>query len=318
MFKALISVLIALFSFACHAVTVSCFSTNNTTVSGTQPWPFDTIVVTGWWVAGFWALPPPPLLGATAQVQGNVVTLDMYASDTALPPGITPQPQTDKGGYPGVVQVTVGPLAPGSYTLMTALHIVDSTGAVSDPCGPAAGPIGFTIEQATGSVEIATAVEFYDAALDHYFVSADPSEIAALDNGAFPGWERTGLSFNVFAPGKAGGVGVPVCRFYGLPAAGLDSHFYTANQSESAGIPATFHGAWQLESTDVFDIRLPDTVTGACATGFVPVYRMWNQRADSNHRFTTDSAVAASMKARGYVSEGWGPGPLGVAMCAPQ
>jgi hypothetical protein len=246
-----------------------------------------------------------------------MVTLDMYASDTALPPGITPYPQAGVG-QTATVQVLVGPLAPGSYTLLTGLHIVDATGAISDPCGPAAVSKTFTIEQAVGSVEVVTAVEFYYAVLDHYFISADPSEIAALDGGVFPGWERTGLTFNVFAPTKSGGVGVPVCRFYGLPSAGLDSHFYSANQTECASIPDIFHGAWQLEGTDVFDIRLPDLVTGACAPGFVPVYRLWNQRVDSNHRFTTDSSVAAAMKAKGYVSEGWGPGALGVAMCAPQ
>jgi hypothetical protein len=47
----------------------------------------------------------------------------------------------------------------------------------------------------------------------------------------------------------------------------------------------------------------------------IPVYRLWNQRADSNHRYTTDATVRAQMIARGYVSEGYGP--LGVAMCAP-
>jgi hypothetical protein len=69
-----------------------------------------------------------------------------------------------------------------------------------------------------------------------------------------------------------------------------------------------------LESTDVFDVRMP-SADGACAPGFVPVYRLWNQRADSNHRFTTDVHVALSMKALGYYWEGSG---IGVAMCAPQ
>jgi hypothetical protein len=148
--------------------------------------------------------------------------------------------------------------------------------------------------------------------MDHYFTSADPGEIADLDNGVHQGWSRTGLTFNVFAPSKSGRSGVPVCRFYGLPSAGLDSHFYTADQNECAGIPDTFHGAWQLESNDVFEVRMP-TADGVCAPAFVPVYRLWNQRADSNHRFTKDLNVARDMKARGYYWEGWG---LGVAMCA--
>src|SRR5262249_13750244 len=44
-----------------------------------------------------------------------------------------------------------------------------------------------------------TAVEFYAAALDHYFISTDPAEIAALDSGTIKGWSRTGYSFNAYA-----------------------------------------------------------------------------------------------------------------------
>jgi hypothetical protein len=43
------------------------------------------------------------------------------------------------------------------------------------------------------------------------------------------------------------------------------------------------------------------------------VYRLWNHRADSNHRYTADAATRAAMLARGYAPEGYGP--LGVAMC---
>ena len=43
------------------------------------------------------------------------------------------------------------------------------------------------------------------------------------------------------------------------------------------------------------------------------MYRLWNQRADSNHRYTADPATKALMLAKGYASEGYGPN--GVAMC---
>src|SRR5438105_6833711 len=95
---------------------------------------------------------------------------------------------------------------------------------------------------------------------------------------ACTGAGRARGSVLTYSPSKSGGVGVAVCRFYGLPSAGLDSHFYTSDRNECASIPDTFHGAWQVESTHVFDVRSP-TVDGACAPGFVPVYRLWNQRA---------------------------------------
>lgn len=50
--------------------------------------------------------------------------------------------------------------------------------------------------------------------------------------------------------------------------------------------------------------------------GTVPVYRLWNQRDDSNHRYATSAAIKDEMLAAGYVSEGYGPD--GVVMCAVQ
>ena len=41
-------------------------------------------------------------------------------------------------------------------------------------------------------------VEFYNAALDHYFVTANPDEMAKLDDGTFKGWARTQQSFKAF------------------------------------------------------------------------------------------------------------------------
>jgi len=70
-----------------------------------------------------------------------------------------------------------------------------------------------------------------------------------------------------------------------------------------------------LESPAVMYIGLPNTVTGACMPGWTPVYRVWNQRADSNHRYMTDRALRDAMVAQGYVAEGYGPDA--VIMCAP-
>ena len=58
-----------------------------------------------------------------------------------------------------------------------------------------------------------TAIEFYNASLDHYFVTAEPAEAAMLDAGVVvPGWRRTGYAFNTFAPGAAGSAGLPLLR----------------------------------------------------------------------------------------------------------
>jgi hypothetical protein len=157
--------------------------------------------------------------------------------------------------------------------------------------------------------------EFYYAALDHYFMTANDAEKMALDTGVFPGWVRTGQSFKAYAAGSSAGGSInPVCRYYGSPSAGLDSHFYSGSAQECFLVHATFPTQWIFESDNVFQIALPDPTTGACPGGTIPVYRVWNNRPDSNHRYTTSLAIRDAMLAHGYVAEGYGPSA--VIMCA--
>lgn len=155
-------------------------------------------------------------------------------------------------------------------------------------------------------------IEYYNAALDHYFITATPAEIHALDAGTREGWTRTLQSFSAFAQAASGMN--PVCRYY-LPPAFGDSHFYSASPVECDEVRTKFPG-FVFEGTAVLHIALPDTVTGGCAVGTVPVYRVWNNRADANHRYTTDPAIRNMMVARGGIAEGYGPDR--VIMCAPQ
>ena len=165
---------------------------------------------------------------------------------------------------------------------------------------------------------IVDAIEYYNAHLDHYFYTIIPNEIAALDSGALVGWQRTGLSFKVFEPGTGSLGSVPVCRFYGLPGAGLDSHFITANAEEcSLLMQPPYSSAWLLESADAFEVFLPDFPTGQCPAGSIPVHRAWDHRPDSDHRYTPDPAVELAMIALGYVAEGYGPPPTPTSMCSP-
>ena len=69
------------------------------------------------------------------------------------------------------------------------------------------------------------------------------------------------------------------------------------------------------ETPAEFYIALPDIASGTCPAGTSPVYRLWNARADSNHRYTADRTTRDAMIARGYIAEGYGPD--GVVMCTP-
>ena len=55
---------------------------------------------------------------------------------------------------------------------------------------------------------------------------------------------------------------------------------------------------------------------GVCPAATVPIYRVFSNRADANHRYMTDRAVRAQMAAKGWLAEGDGPDL--VVMCAPQ
>ena len=162
---------------------------------------------------------------------------------------------------------------------------------------------------------VSYAVEYYHAGLDHYFVTANPSEITAMDQGQFPGWQRTGMGFHVVDAGDTSApMAGPVCRFYGRPEYGLNTHFYSGSADECAAVQRNWPSQWMPESGNVFQMYVPD-LAGHCPAGTQPIYRSWNGRTDSNHRFTMDSSVHRSMLGRGSVAEGIGNPP--VAMCAP-
>ena len=153
---------------------------------------------------------------------------------------------------------------------------------------------------------LGTAIEFYNPALRHYFITAHPEEAAALDAGTnVKGWTRTGGQFTVFtdsAPGLSA-----VCRFFGTPGKGPNSHFYTADTAECAKVKTL--PAWTFEEIAFY---IPTTSNGDCGSNW-PVYRSYytDNIADANHRFTVDLTAHVRMKdRRGDVLEG-------IVMCAP-
>jgi len=161
-------------------------------------------------------------------------------------------------------------------------------------------------------VVASTVVEYYHAAYDHYFITIGADEIAALDAGVFGGWARTGLSFKAHGSAQPGFASI--CRFY-LPPGYGDTHFYSASPAECAVVHQQ-NPAFVLESTAVMYLATPDPLSGACPAGTDPVYRVWNRRADTNHRYTSSRTVRDTMVAQGYVAEGSGPDI--VTFCAPR
>lgn len=143
-------------------------------------------------------------------------------------------------------------------------------------------------------------VEYYSAALDHYFITAEPAEIEMLDQGVVvPGWRRTGYDFNTFAPGAPRGA--PTCRFYGKPGLGPNSHFFTAYAHECELVRN--NPAWLFEGL-AFQALTPGVDT--CPEDLVVVWRLYNNGmgGQANHRYLTSYSVIGDMIGAGWVLEG--------------
>ena len=164
----------------------------------------------------------------------------------------------------------------------------------------------------TGSAQAQTAVEYHHAGWNYYFVTSFPSEVSALDGGAFGGvWKRTGETFPVWSDQVSGSS--PVCRFFSTSFAPKSSHFYTPFNSECNTVKG--NPDWQYEAVS-FYLKTPDS-NGNCPAASAPLYRLYNngQGGAPNHRYSTSTMIANQMRAAGWVPEGFGS--AGVLACVP-
>ena len=163
-----------------------------------------------------------------------------------------------------------------------------------------------------------TVVEYYNATLDHYFITADSAEIAFLDGGGLGGaWRRTGEAFQGWDANDGPSNSVQVCRFFGTDRyradgtrIGPNSHFYTADSAECAYVRTAWQSlandglmypAWTFES---HSFRVIPPVSGVGPLGTTPLYRAYNNgaRGDPNHRYSTNLALLQAMP--GWIVEG--------------
>jgi len=214
-------------------------------------------------------------------------------ADGALPPGLAVDATLNA--------IRGTPAQPGTSTF--TLEVTDAAGA------SATRGYAFNV---TGAVTgtLVDVVEYYHAGLDHYFITWRSDEIAALDAGTtIRGWVRTGQAFRAYATAQGGSS--PICRYY-LPPAYGDSHFFGRGTAE-CNATGTQHPQFTLEDPAFMHMALP--AAGNCPAGTTPVYRVFSNRADANHRYLIDRALRDVMTARGWLAEGDGPDL--VVMCAP-
>lgn len=227
--------------------------------------------------------------------------LGIVTPDYTIPAGFLPM----AGGslnFAGVHQV-------GFVSLPT-----DGSGALS-ASGAVVPNVATNFAGTSGSVSpgapVALAVEYYHAGFDHYFVTHIANEIVLLDAGVvIRGWVRTGQSFSVYAVAGAGTS--PVCRFYIPPTKG-DSHFYGRGTAECDATGVN-NPTFVNEDPQFFHMKLP--AGGVCPAGTIPLYRVFSNRLDANHRYMVDRAIRDMMSMQHHwLAEGDGPDL--VVMCGP-
>ncbi len=169
--------------------------------------------------------------------------------------------------------------------------------------------LAFTFACGFAQAQSVPVVEFYHPTLDHYFRTASSAEVAFVESGgAGAGWVRTQRDFLAWPDASSAPAGAaPVCRFYGTPGVGPNSHFYTVHAGECAWVRTD--PGWTYEGIAFYAVPAS---AGVCPIELQTVWRNYNNRAaqnDSNHRFTIDSATYQNMVAAGWAGEG-------VVMCA--
>jgi hypothetical protein len=187
---------------------------------------------------------------------------------------------------------------------------VDESSLMVDPnSGQTRAPVPASLPAAT------TAVEFRCSVADRYLMTADATVVAALDAGCIPGWTRTGPSLEVFAAtAHVATTHVDVCgapgHTRGSAAAQIDVRALVCDASVRR-LP----NVWPQGDVGIPAEAVPNAADGNCRVGTIPVFGLFSQRADLNHRYTASLATRDQMRALGWSADG--AGPLGVAMCAP-
>ena len=177
--------------------------------------------------------------------------------------------------------------------------------------------------QATGAVvEYVDRNDFPNAPGGLFFYSSDAAEQIAVDVGSAGAFFRSGRTF-------AAGGSTPVCRFYGSVTPGPNSHFFTVDAAECAGLKAAqavptpaATPQWNFEGNGFNTTVVTQTpadpgdqasAARTCPAGTTMVLRAYNNAFpaiggknpwDSNHRYVRSQADVNTMVGLGWKDEG--------------
>jgi hypothetical protein len=147
-----------------------------------------------------------------------------------------------------------------------------------------------------------TVIEYYNKALDAYFISGRTAEQQSLD--ALSDFQRTGMSFQAVAASTASSFNTKICRFYiNTTSPFASTHFYGREGTDCEQLRVRNLSGFTWED---YDFALEQPVNGVCPATTVTVYRSFRPAANgktANHRYSTSSASYAASISAGYSGE---------------
>jgi len=149
-----------------------------------------------------------------------------------------------------------------------------------------------------------TVVEYFNTALDAYFITGRGSEQTLLDGS--PSFKRTGMSFVATEATVESATLSRICRFYvSVSTPFTSSHFYGNEGRDCEGIRAQKLPGFSWEGYDFATVK-PDA-NNVCPVGNEPLFRGFRAGVNgktSNHRYYKSLAQCEAGAADGYVCEG--------------
>lgn len=152
------------------------------------------------------------------------------------------------------------------------------------------------------SAQTVTVVEYYNKAIDAYFITGRANEQTILDGVA--DFQRTGMTFQATAVASAPASLTKICRFYiSATSPYVSSHFYGRQGVDCEPIRAQNLAGFSWED---YDFATQQPASGACPAATTPVYRGFRAAAGgktSNHRYSASQATYQTAIQAGYVGE---------------
>ena len=168
--------------------------------------------------------------------------------------------------------------------------------------------IALFVVSAAVSAQSITVVEYYNRALDAYFMTGRSAEQTLLD-GLPADFSRTGMEFAATAATVAMATMAPqvrICRFYvNIVTPFTNSHFYGREGTDCEAIRAQNIAGFNYEDFD-FTVAQPDAGNACAASTPVRVFRSFRSGTGgrtSNHRYSTSAASFDALTAAGWTPE---------------